>query len=168
MGGRQPRRRRTMRIASSPVIRASAQAVVDLGPLSESVGYGLQRAQLASRAAVVAALAKVDLSPARFAVLNVIERNPGLSQADTCAALGIQATNITPLLHDLERRGLVARRISPTSRRTNMLELTPAGQRLLERALRLHQALEQKIARLLGAERRDMLVALLAQVAAMQ
>src|SRR5688572_1968853 len=152
MGGRRPRPRRTMRIPSSRRIRSSAQAVVDLGPLSESVGYFLQRAQLATRSAVVAALAKVDLSPARFSVLNVIERNPGLSQADTCAALGIQATNITPLLHDLERRGLIARRISPTSRRTNMLELTPAGQRLLERALRLHHAHEQKIARSLGAE----------------
>ena len=167
MGGRQPRPR-TMRIASSRPIRASAPAVIDLGPLSESVGYGLQRAQLASRSAVVAALAEVDLSPARFSVLNVIERNPGLSQADTCAALGIQATNITPLLHDLERRGLIARRISPTSRRTNMLELTPAGKGLLERALRLHQALEQKIARSLGAERRDLLVALLEQLAATQ
>ena len=49
-----------------------------------------------------------------------------------------------------------------------MLELTPAGQRLLARALRVHQALEQKIARSLGAERRDMLVALLGQLAAMQ
>src|SRR5688572_18522003 len=161
MGARQSRPRRAKVIAVSRVTRASTQAAVDLGPLSESVGYGLQRAQLATRSAAVAALAKVDLSPARFSVLNVIERNPGLSQADTCAALGIQATNFTPLLHDLERRGLIARRISPTSRRTNMLELTPAGQRLLERALRLHHALEQKIARSLGAERRDMLVALL-------
>lgn len=167
MGGPQPRARRTMRAASSRRVRASAQPVVDLGPLSESVGYALQRAQLASRTAVVAALAEVDLSPARFSVLNVIERNRGLSQADTCAALGIQATNITPLLHDLERRGLIARRISPTSRRTNMLELTPAGKTLLERALRLHQAVEQKIARSLGAERRDLLVALLEQLAAM-
>jgi DNA-binding MarR family transcriptional regulator len=167
MGARPARPRHAKARAPRPT-RASKPAAVDLGPLSASVGYGLQRAQLAARSAVVAALAKVDLSPTRFAVLNVIERNPGLSQKDTCAALGIQATNFTPLLHDLERRGLIARRISPTSRRTNMLDLTPAGKRLLERALGVHSALEQRIARSLGAERRDLLLLLLEQVAALK
>ena len=122
MAARSVRPRRAKVIAFPRPTRASVPASVDLGPLADSIGYALQRAQLASRTAVVAALAKVDLSPARFSVLSVIERNSGLSQADTCAALGIQATNITPLLHDLERRGLIARRTSPTSRRTGVVE----------------------------------------------
>jgi DNA-binding MarR family transcriptional regulator len=153
------------------ISRVAAGAVkpgVDLGPLSESVGYGLQRAQLAVRSAVVAVLAEVELSPGRFGVLSVIERNPGLSQADACTALGIQATNITPLLGDLERRGLIARRTSPRSRRTKMLELTPAGKRRLQLAVRLHQALEQRIARSLGPGRRELLVELLDKLAGTQ
>jgi len=141
---------------------------IDLGPLSVSVGYGLQRAQLAVRSAVVDALAQVDLSPGRFAVLNVIDRNPGVSQVDAGAALGIQPTNVTPLLRDLEKRGLIARQTSPRSRRTKMLELTPAGRRCLGRALRLHQAVEQRIARSLGSKRRELLVKCLEQLTTIQ
>jgi DNA-binding MarR family transcriptional regulator len=117
---------------------------------------------------VVATLAGVDLSPGRFGVLSVIERNPGLSQADACAALGIQPANITPLLRDLEKQGLIGRRTSPTSRRTKMLELTPDGKRRLQAAVRLHQGLERRIARALGPEQRDQLVELLERLAALQ
>lgn len=141
---------------------------IDLGPLSESVGYGLQRAQLAVRSAVVDALARVDLSPGRFALLNVIDRNPGVSQVDAGVALGIQPTNVTPLLRDLERRGLIARRTSPSSRRTKMLELTSAGRRCLGRAQRLHREVEQRIFRSLGSRRRGLLLRWLEQLTTIQ
>ncbi len=141
---------------------------MDLGPLGELVGYHLRRAQLTILSAFATAMADVELSPSRFGVLNVIDRNPGLSQADACAALGIQPTNITPLLHDLERRGLVARRTTPTNRRTKRLELTAAGKRCLEDALRLHEAVEEKITRAVGAEGRRRLLELLSRVAAME
>jgi DNA-binding MarR family transcriptional regulator len=141
---------------------------MDLGPLGELVGYHLRRAQLTILSAFAAALADVDLSPSRFGILNVIDRNPGLSQADACAALGIQPTNITPLLHDLERRGLIARRTAPTNRRTKQLELTAAGKRCLDEALRLHEAVEDKITHAVGAKGRRQLLELLARVAAME
>lgn len=167
MGGQQSRARRVEVSATSSADTPTAQPGVDLGPLSDSIGYGLQRAQLLVRSAVVAALSEVDLSPGRFGVLCVIDRNPGLSQAEACTALGIQPTNITPLLRDLERQGLIARRTSPASRRTKMLELTPEGTRRLGVAVRLHQALEQRIARFLGTARRDQLVGLLAELSAL-
>jgi DNA-binding MarR family transcriptional regulator len=140
---------------------------VDLGPLQDFVGYHLRRAQQTIRSTFASTLAEVDLTPARFGLLNVIERNPGLSQADACEALGIQPTNLTPLLYDLEERDLIARRTSPTNRRTKMLELTPAGKQCLERALRLHEALEEKIVRCVGGEGHERLLDLLARIAAM-
>jgi DNA-binding MarR family transcriptional regulator len=126
---------------------------VELGPLGELVGYRLRRAQLAVFADFVAALAGLELRPATFGVLAVLERNPGSSQAAIGDALGIQRANFVALAGELERRGLVARAPSRLDRRQNVLRLTGAGRRLVGRAWTVVQAHESRItAGLQGAE----------------
>ncbi len=53
------------------------------------------------------------------------------------AALGIEPANCTPVVNDLESRGLVERRPRPGDRRSKLLVATPAGARLGKRATRL-------------------------------
>jgi DNA-binding MarR family transcriptional regulator len=139
----------------------SAGKAVDLGPLGEFVGYRLRRAQLSLFAGFGLALREIGLSPGQLSVLVVIAHNQGLTQSEICAALGILRANFTPLLHELEARGLAIREVLPADRRSNTLRLTPLGRDVVSRALALHERLEKRVATRLGAAGRSQLIGLL-------
>jgi DNA-binding MarR family transcriptional regulator len=137
----------------------------ELGPLTEYVGYALRRAQVAIFGDFIRTLAEVDLRPAQFSVLTVIDGNPGLLQSRAGTALGIQKANFVPLLRELERRGLVRR--VPLDGRSNGLHLTAAGKRLLGRARRLHDQHHGRVEALIGESERPRLIATLRRLAAL-
>lgn len=164
MQARRPARRANADPASH---RRPEPAGVDLGELAGLVGYQLRRAQLAVFADFVDALAQLELRPATFSALVVIDTNPGLSQAAIGDALGIQRTNFVHLVAELEQRGLVERTPSATDRRSHVLDLTPDGRRLLKRAREPVEAHEQRIGAVLGATGRRRFLALLEALAAL-
>src|SRR5277367_5335571 len=84
---------------------AEAPAPVDLGPLPALVGYTLRRAQLAVFQDFVETMAALDVRPAQFSVLLLIERNPGVNQTQISEALGIKTANLAVMLNTLEARG---------------------------------------------------------------
>jgi DNA-binding MarR family transcriptional regulator len=137
----------------------------ELGPLTQYVGYALRRAQVALFGDFIRTLAEVDLRPAQFSVLTVIDANPGLLQSRAGAALGIQKANFVPLLRELEERGLVRR--VPLDGRSNGLHLTAAGKRLLGRARRLHDEHHGRVAALIGESDRPKLIAMLWRLSAL-
>jgi len=107
-------------------------------PLSGYVGYALRRAQGVIFADFNHTLAELDLRPAQFAVLVMIDQNPGTSQSSVSAALGIQKANFVAIIADLDKRGFVRRRKSHSDGRTYSLGLTPRGRAQLQRAAELH------------------------------
>jgi DNA-binding MarR family transcriptional regulator len=131
------------------------------GPLADYIGYALRRAQMASVAGFLDAMKEVDLRPTQFAVLTLINENPGVRQNDICAALGLQKANFVPLLNELQRRGLAVRKEGVADRRSSALHLTPEGIALLGRALELHTEWERRILARLGTRGRDQLLVLL-------
>jgi DNA-binding MarR family transcriptional regulator len=139
------------------------ERTVRLGPLSGYVGYALRRAQLWSVAAYWDAMKEVDLRPSHFAVLILVNENPGIRPTEVCAALGLQKANFVPLLNELEGRSLVVRQGVP-DRRSAALHLTPEGKALHERALKLHENLENLVVQRLGAEGCEQLLALLTKL----
>ncbi|MDB6091338.1 MAG: MarR family transcriptional regulator [Gammaproteobacteria bacterium] len=131
------------------------------GPLADYVGYALRRAQMSSVTGFVDAMKEVDLRPTQFAVLTLINENPGVRQNDICAALGLQKANFVPLLNELQRRGLAVRKEGIADRRSSALHLTPQGVALLQRALQLHSKWEERLLARLGTRGRAQLLALL-------
>jgi DNA-binding MarR family transcriptional regulator len=131
------------------------------GPLTDYIGYALRRAQMSSVTGFLDAMKEVDLRPTQFAVLTLINENPGVRQNDICAALGLQKANFVPLLNKLQRRGLAVRKEGVADRRSSALHLTPAGTALLRRALELHTEWERRILARLGTRGRDQLLVLL-------
>src|SRR5215212_4699723 len=100
---------------------------LDLGPLPDLIGYVLRRAQLVVFQDFFNAFAPFDISPAQFSVLTVIERNPGLTQTQVAAALGIKRTNFVGLLNELEKRVLAERRQVSGDKRSYAVYLTADG-----------------------------------------
>jgi hypothetical protein len=56
----------------------SVRRPVEIGPLSGKVGYVLRRAQLSVFDEIIAAFAELDLRPAQYSVLVLLEHAPGL------------------------------------------------------------------------------------------
>ena len=138
---------------------------VKMTPLDGLIGYALRRAQLAIFADFNQALASLNLRPGQFAVLTLIDQNPGTSQSSVSEALGIQKANFVATITELANRGLVRRRKSESDGRTYSLGLTPRGRTLLEDAIKLQSVHEARVIAQIGAEGRVQLLNLLERVA---
>ncbi|MDB5070283.1 MAG: MarR family transcriptional regulator [Candidatus Eremiobacteraeota bacterium] len=134
-----------------------------LGPLHAYVGYVLRRAQIAVFQDFIRTLAGVDLRPAQFSVLTLIDANPGIVQSRACSALGIQKANFVPMLQELEKRGLTRR--VPVDGRSNGVFLTAKGRALLKRARSLHDRHHARITKLIGEPEQRRLIATLDRLA---
>jgi DNA-binding MarR family transcriptional regulator len=142
---------------------AQDRKTVDLGPLPELIGYVLRRAQLVVFQDFFLAFAPFDIRPAQFAVLTVIERNPGLTQSKVAEALGIKRTNFVGLLDALEARGLAERRTA-RDKRSYALYLTADGAALMRKLRPVLKAHESRMIARIGDDGRDALIALLHEI----
>jgi DNA-binding MarR family transcriptional regulator len=136
-------------------------------PLTGYIGYALRRAQGVIFADFNHTLAELSLRPVQFAVLVMIDQNPGASQSRVSLALGIQKANFVATIADLENRGLVRRSKSETDGRTNSLGLTPRGRALLQHAVELQSRHEARLIAQIGKEGRAQLLGLLDRLSAL-
>jgi len=162
------RRARTPRSTPAPQEAGEAAPVdhpLDLSSLTGITGYPLRRAQLAVFDDFNRRFASLDLSPAQYSALVAIGDNPGRKQSEIAGALGIQRPNFVAMMDELERRGLAERLRSDADRRSHALVLTQRGNELVARARLAQSQQEEAIARLLGPQGRETLVALLRRLA---
>jgi len=136
---------------TAPARRRSAP-VIELGVLNERLGYFVRRLQVWVFQDFIRRLASIDISPAQFSVLVVISANPGLSQAEIAATLGIERARLVRLLHRLEQRGLTQRLPSSSDGRRHALRLTRSGEKVLAQAKTLAAEHEAVLKEKLGAE----------------
>jgi DNA-binding MarR family transcriptional regulator len=106
---------------------------IDLGPLTGHLGYLLRRAQLAVFQAFHARFAELDIRPAQYSVLTVLQHNPGLRQSTVAEALGIKSANFVVVIEALLKRGLIRRERMAGDRRAFALHLTEEGACLVQR-----------------------------------
>jgi DNA-binding MarR family transcriptional regulator len=144
--------------------RRSRAGAADIGELGRQVGYVLRQAQLAVFADFCARQRAPVVRPGEYTVLAVIGRNPGLSQSQLCAALGIKRANLVAVIDHLESLGFARRAPSAADRRANRLQLTAAGQRALQTVVNDQARHEARIAGLLGVAGRRALLKQLAKL----
>ena len=137
---------------------------MDQGVLTGLVGFHLRQAQIAVFRDFAATMGPLDITPGLFAVLELIRCNPGLKQTELAKGVHLDRSTVVSVVDSLERRGLVARRAVANDRRSNALELTPAGVALLRTLKRRVAAHEKRLARDLDPRERATLTALLARI----
>jgi DNA-binding MarR family transcriptional regulator len=135
-----------------------------LGALSNAIGFHLRLAQEASFQAFARHVDKIDLRPGRFAILALIDENPGLSQTALGRASGRDKSSLTPTLNDLVRRGLVLRERLPQDRRSYALSLTDAGKALLGDLLVHGREHDGELDRIIGRENKAEFIRLLRRI----
>lgn len=105
----------------------------------------LVRAEKAVVRALTKALAPLDLKIAQLDMLMNIHRHPDISQQDLANRLLVGRSNITMLLPQLEEQGLLQRESDAKDKRVMRLQLTPAGEAKLEKALKVYSALIERV-----------------------
>jgi DNA-binding MarR family transcriptional regulator len=141
-----------------------ASEALQMGPLSGLVGYVLRRAQLKVFDDFIRSFEPLGLRPAQFSALILIDANPGRSQREIAAALGIQRPNFVAMMDGFERRGLARRLRSDVDRRSHALVLTDEGRQLLRRAEEVVADHEARVTSGLGSKERKALLDLLARL----
>ena len=149
-----------------PAQAAAENGALQMGELSELLGYSLKRAQLKIFEDFLRCVAPLQLTPAQFSVLLLLDKNPGRNQTEIASTLGILRPNFVSMLDALESRGLCARMRSTNDRRSHILVLTDKGRAVLSRAKKLVASKhEARLNALLGPANRVALLDMLSKIA---
>lgn len=130
-------------------------------PVSEFAGQLFFRLWRATHTRTAEALGATGLTPALFALLNVIGARDGAIQQELGTTLGIDRSTMVSLIDQLEDGGLAKRRTSARDRRAREVVITPKGRRALERARTAITKVEDEILGGLTGKQRADLMALL-------
>ena len=85
-------------------------------------------------------IAELNLSPPQAYALRQLAPERPLPMRDLADSLACDASNVTGIIDRLERRGLVARQVSPADRRVKTLVVTAEGVAVRDQLLtQLHQ-----------------------------
>ena len=95
----------------------------------------------------------------RFDLMAQLERHPGgLKMNELSRMLMVTGGNVTTIVDQLEKEGLVERLDEPADRRAFRIRLTPAGSKSFAEMARAHeQWVVELLAGLSGREREDLL-----------
>jgi DNA-binding MarR family transcriptional regulator len=138
----------------------------DLGPrLSRRLTYLLKYALLTLEDLHDEHLAPSGINARELAVLLMLGDREPESQQQAAQRLGIDRTTMVSLLDGLEHKTLVRRRADPADRRRNVVELTDAGQTVLDKAMRASDEAEQQLLADLGERDATRLRELLGRIA---
>jgi MarR family transcriptional regulator, lower aerobic nicotinate degradation pathway regulator len=129
--------------------------------VAEFAGQLFFRLWRASHTRTAEVLKSIGLSPALFAVLNVLGARDGAIQQQLSSDMGIDPSAMVTLIDELESAGLAKRRRRPGDRRAWEVAITPKGRRALERARRSVVRVEDEVLGGLTAEQRRHLLTLL-------
>ena len=111
------------------------------------------------------ALQPLDLKPAQLDVLMNLYRHPGMSQHDLARRLLVGRSNITMLLPQLEKQGLLRREPDARDKRVMRMFLTPEGEDLLMKALAVYTALIDRVMAQSSAEECNMMGRVMTRIA---
>ena len=128
-------------------------AEVHLGPLRNFIAFHLRLAQDASFRSFAQNAGRRRWGPGNFAAMMVIRQNPGITQVELGRAISRDKSTVTPLIQELQRRGLVSRRRSSSDRRSITLELTRAGEAALDGLLIHARAHNRRLDTILGKQK---------------
>ena len=105
----------------------------------------LVRAEKAVVRALARALAPLDLKIGQLDVLMNLYRHPGMSQHDLARRLLVGRSNITMLLPQMEKQGVLRRESDAKDKRIMRLFLTGEGEALLMEALKVYNAIIERV-----------------------
>jgi DNA-binding MarR family transcriptional regulator len=118
-------------------------------------------------AMVADSVAEAGLTPLQYGVLPYLNKEtgePGIDQSGLAVRLGVDRNNASVIVGQLEKRGLVERRVDNTDQRARHLYLTPKGEKLYQHLRPNNVAANDRILAPLQPRERELLLDLLVRV----
>ncbi|OHC62977.1 MAG: MarR family transcriptional regulator [Rhodocyclales bacterium RIFCSPLOWO2_02_FULL_63_24] len=140
------------------------KSAINYGLLPDLVGYQLRMAQIALFRDFAQGPGEEEVTPGLFGVLVIIEANPDLKQSELARATHLDRSTVVTVIDNLERRGLVERRVALHDRRSNAIRLTTAGTALLRKLKRQVSQHEKRLLENFSAAERASFITLLQKV----
>lgn len=137
---------------------------IDADKAPSSLAFLLSQVGIHAASQFAERLAKIDLQPPLFRILNLVDAAEGRSQQAIGEAIQVPPSRMVALVDELERRGLVERRPNPDDRRVRALHLTRKGRQRLARGREIARAHEEALTTGLEPAERDRLTRLLQQI----
>jgi DNA-binding MarR family transcriptional regulator len=132
-------------------------ADVAFGVLGCNIAFHLRLAQDASFRAFKRQTGETNLRPGWYAVLTLIDANPGITPMALSRASGRDKSTLTPVLRDLIRHGLVRQSPVPKDRRSYSLSLTLAGEERLARLTAHAEAHDRRLDEIAGPKKKELI-----------
>ena len=129
--------------------------------LEDQPGHLIRRLQQIAVALFLEETQAHGITPVQYAALQAAQRQPGLDQRTLAGSVGLDTSTIAGVVDRLERRGLIERCTSPTDRRVRLLQVTAAGQALLDAVVPAMLKAQRRILAPLPAAQRPQFVAML-------
>lgn len=146
--------------AGGPSPNSGNPSQIQLGPLDRYIGFHLRMAQNASFKAFARQTGDPELRPGWFAVLSLIESNPGITPMLLSRASGRDKSTLTPILRDLSHHDLIERLPVPGDKRSYALALTPAGRDKLRELAKHAEIHDRKLDQIAGPKKAELLALL--------
>jgi DNA-binding MarR family transcriptional regulator len=147
-----------------PAQAKRSKSTLHYGLLPDLIGYQLRMAQIALFRDFAQGPGAEDVTPGLFGVLVIIEANPDMKQSELARATHLDRSTVVTVIDNLERRGLVERRVALHDRRSNAIRLTEAGGTLLKKLKRQVTAHEKRLMGNFSADERETFIRLLQKV----
>ncbi|HSF92515.1 MAG TPA: MarR family transcriptional regulator [Paracoccaceae bacterium] len=106
-----------------------------------------------------------DITPVQFAALSTIAEHPSIDQATLAGLIAYDRATLGGVVDRLEAKGLIARTVRKTDRRSRVLTLTDAGRVLLDSIKPIVWDLQSQILSGLDDGERDEMLRLLRKAA---
>lgn len=129
--------------------------------LESSIGYALKRAQHALRLRVDEVLREEGLTTPQYAVLSVLDEDPGLSGAELARRSFVTPQTMNAIVTKLESAGMIERRPHPEHGRVLQAYLTEKGESLYAGARDRVVGVEERMLEGLAQEERGRLLEML-------
>jgi DNA-binding MarR family transcriptional regulator len=134
---------------------------VNLGRLSDFVGFRLRRVQNQLSRDFAAATSDLGLRSGLFSCLALVSSNPGISQSELSKEIALDKSVTVTLVDQLEKYGWAVRERSPNDRRRHALFITPRGEEQLNKLFGVLETTENAVLHQLSAGEMKLLSELL-------
>ncbi|MCX4694772.1 MarR family winged helix-turn-helix transcriptional regulator [Streptomyces sp. NBC_01408] len=136
----------------------SISASAPTGDVTERLGYRLKRAAAALRGAMDKALREYGLTVPQYACLELLDQQPGLSNAELARGTFVTRQSMNVVLRGLQDTGLITRAATTERGRALPTHLTEEGHRRLAAARSAVYAIDRRMTDAVPPKRVDALL----------
>jgi DNA-binding MarR family transcriptional regulator len=127
-------------------------------------GHLIRRLSQISMALFIEEAGELGVTARQFAALNMIAETADIDQVRLSQLIAMDKTTIVKVIDRLVEKGLITRTRSPVDRRANVLNVTPAGRKVLKDIQPLLDRSDQRILAPLGVSDQRKFMELLSQL----